>query len=250
MTRRRFGSQRLVCRLALGLDPRDRLPGPRRQRLMALAMGFAPARRGRQDGEERQSPCPLGPRYRHCDHQRQPAQAAGLDEVPLGGADRIAIDAACLDTRAPATLDGVVNPDHHFAVRQQSFYYIEQQPPCDGPPVPACPAQHLMISTEARLIRQPHDAQHLGDGALARSQHRTSHQNQDAVPDRGGETGSEYRQPSGQDRRDQVRIGRRGGARMLRCHRGCRIEGAPAPQESPQLPTATFTGAAIYPAPP
>ena len=64
-----------------------------------------------------------------------------------------------------------------------------------------------MIATEARLIRQAHDAQHLGDGALARSQHGASHQNQDAVPDRGGETGSEYRQLSSQDRRDQMRVG-------------------------------------------
>ena len=223
--------QTAIWQPAFGLQ--DRLPGPRRQRLVALAIGFAPARRGRQDRQERQSPCPLGPGYRHRDHQRQPAQAAGLDEVALGGSDRVTIDAARVDTRAPAALDGVVNADHHLAVWQQSFDYIEQQPPCDGLPIPACPAQHLMIATEARLIRQPHDAQHLGDGALARSQHRASHQNQDAVPDRGGETGAEYRQPSGQDRWDQMRVGRCRGDGMVRCHYRCRIEVAPAPQESP-----------------
>ena len=70
-----------------------------------------------------------------------------------------------------------------------------------------------MIATEARLIRQPHDAQRLGDGALARSQHRTGHQDQDAVPDRRGEAGAEHRQPGDQDRWDQMRVGRRGGAR-------------------------------------
>src|ERR1700733_2596089 len=138
--------QTAIWQPAFGLQ--DRLPSPRRQRLVALAIGFAPACRGRQDRQERQRPSPFGPGYRHRDHQRQPAQAAGLDEVALGGPNRVSIDAACADPCAPAALVGVVNADDHLAVRQQPLDYIEQQPPCDRLPIPACPAQYLMIATE------------------------------------------------------------------------------------------------------
>jgi hypothetical protein len=44
------------------------------------------------------------------------------------------------------------------------------------------------------------------------------------VSHRGDEARSEYRQPGGQGRRDQARIGHHGGARTIRYHRIRRIE--------------------------
>ena len=50
------------------------------------------------------------------------------NEVALGGADRIAIDATGLDLSAPAPLDGVVEADHdRGAARHQSVDQLQQQ---------------------------------------------------------------------------------------------------------------------------
>ena len=179
------------------------------------------------------------------DSQRRPLV---LCEVALGGADRIAIDAAGLDPCTPAALDAVVDPDHHLALGQQPLDDRQQQAPCDGAPIPAGPAQHLVVALEARIIRQPHDPQQLGNSALARRQHRACHQNQDAVPHRGGEAGAEPREPVGQDWRDRGRIARRAGAGMVRCHRRRRIEVHPR-RKSPPRRTATSASGAIYHAP-
>jgi hypothetical protein len=74
-----------------------------------------------------------------------------------------------------------------------------------------------------------------------RSQHCTGHQDQNTVPHRRGEAGAEHRQPSGQGRWDQMRIGRRSGAQMIRCHPSRRIKSRrcrkslPATSASPAL---------------
>src|SRR6516225_12277296 len=47
----------------------------------------------------------------HKQHGRKPTQTAGFDEMPLGGADRIAINAAGADLWSPASLDRVIKPD-------------------------------------------------------------------------------------------------------------------------------------------
>jgi hypothetical protein len=78
--------------------------------------------------------------------------------MPLGGSHGIAIDPTRLDARAPAALYGVVDADHHLAVRQQPFDDIEQQPPRDRPRIPTSPAQHLVIATEPCLVGQSHHA--------------------------------------------------------------------------------------------
>jgi len=95
---------------------------------------------------------------------------------------------------------------------------------------PAGPVEHLMVAAEVSLVRQPHDAQRLGDGTLAGCQNRTGDQHQDAVPDWCGEAGSEHRQPGNQDRRHHG-----GGANRfdaLGCHLGLRIATA-RPRKSP-----------------
>jgi len=54
---------------------------------------------------------PIRPWDLHKQHGRKPTQTAGFDEMPLGGADRIAINAAGADLWSPASLDRVIKPD-------------------------------------------------------------------------------------------------------------------------------------------
>jgi len=211
----RSGNQRLVCRIACraqAVRVLCRLPWAWLHR----AEGARMVRNG--------SPSPCGPRNWHDHHQRQPAQAAGLDEVSLRGADGITIDAARADPSAPAALDRVIDADHHRPGGQQAVQHMEQQSPGQRACIPARPVQDLMIAAEAGVIAQPHDAQRLGDGSFARRQHGAGDQDQNVLPDRGGKEWTEDRQPRRQDRRNQGRGGRRDGVRTIRFHRSLGIE--------------------------
>ena len=85
---------------------------------------------------------------------------------------------------SPATLDRVINTDHHLAHRQKSVEHLRQKRARHNASVPARPAQHVVVAGEARPLRQTHDPQCLAHRALARCQHRSGHQHQDVGPDR------------------------------------------------------------------
>jgi Type III restriction enzyme, res subunit len=96
---------------------------------------------GGKQSEKKQRHDAIGPRNLHQQHGGKPAQAAGFDEVPLGRADRIAIDAAGADLGSPAPFDGVIKSDHHWGARRhQSFYQQDQQLMRHGPRRPRRPA--------------------------------------------------------------------------------------------------------------
>src|SRR4051812_8405719 len=95
------------------------LPRPVGQLLVAPAvLAAVPLRRG-QSGEERQGPDPARPGDRGQEHQAEPAQAAGLDEVALRGTDRVAVDAFGADPLAAAALDRLVDAQHHGTGRRE-----------------------------------------------------------------------------------------------------------------------------------
>src|SRR3954452_8054304 len=145
----------------------DSLAGPVGERLVApAALGMIALRR-RQDAEERQGPDPLRPGDRGKHHEAEPAQAAGLDEMLLAGAHRVAVDAARRDPGAPAALDGIVEADHHRPVAEQGRDNDLEQTPGRRPAAPACAVEHLMVAGEVGDRIQAHDAQGRGDGALA-----------------------------------------------------------------------------------
>jgi hypothetical protein len=100
-------------------DLENALPGPAHQCLVTPPVGFVVMLRRRQDGEERQGPAPYRPRQRNHHHEGKPAQAAGLDEMAVRGAHRIAVDAARRDFLAPAPFNGVINADDDRPGRQQ-----------------------------------------------------------------------------------------------------------------------------------
>ena len=101
-------------------DLQQRLPGPVGQLLVPLALLGGVALGGRQHGQEGQAPDAAGPGYGGQQHDAEPAQAAGLDEVAVAGADRVTVDPARLDLRAPAPLDRIVKADHHRPRRGQT----------------------------------------------------------------------------------------------------------------------------------
>ena len=79
-------------------DLKQPLSRPVRQSLMPAACSRE-ALGWRQHGQERERPDTISPWEWREQHERQPAQTRRLDEVAMRGADRIAIDAACLDPR-------------------------------------------------------------------------------------------------------------------------------------------------------
>ncbi len=79
------------------------------QRLVATAPFATGALRRHQRGQERQGPDASRPGDRGEHHQAHPAQPARLDEMAVGGANGIAVDALGRDPLAEAALDRVVH---------------------------------------------------------------------------------------------------------------------------------------------
>jgi hypothetical protein len=68
-------------------------------------------------------------RHVHQQHGGKPAQTAGFDEVPLGRADGIAINATGPDLGPPAPFDGVIESDHDWGgVRQEGCDQQQEKP--------------------------------------------------------------------------------------------------------------------------
>ena len=89
----------------------DHLAGPVGELFVASSPPGVESLRGRQHGEEGQSPVATGPRDVAQPHHGYPAQAAGLDMAGPGGAHSVAVDAAGADARTPAPFNGLVNAE-------------------------------------------------------------------------------------------------------------------------------------------
>jgi hypothetical protein len=103
------------------------------QRLVPTA-AFATGALGRhQRGQERQRPDAPRPGDRGEHHQAHPAQPARLDEVAVGGANRITVDALGRDPLAAAALDRIVqSQDHGAALRERMDEEPEQDAAADA----------------------------------------------------------------------------------------------------------------------
>ena len=82
------------------------LAGPVRDGLVAAAPGLVIAPGGGQHGQEGQGPHPARPGHLGQQHQADPAQPLGLDEVAVGRADRVPIDPQGLDPGLPCAARG------------------------------------------------------------------------------------------------------------------------------------------------
>lgn len=71
----------------------------------------------------------LGPGNRHHQHQAQPSQATGLDDIAMTGPDRITVNAAGSDPGAATALDGVVQRHEQGAWRGEGVDECHEQAP-------------------------------------------------------------------------------------------------------------------------
>jgi hypothetical protein len=187
-------------------DLQGGLAGPIEQCLGgARFAGIETFGRGEQR-EEGQRHAAVGPRHAHEQHGRKPAQAAGFDEVSLGGADRIAIDAAGADLGSPAPLDGVIEPDHdRRAGRHEGFDQQDQQPARHRPRRPRCSVEDAVESAEIGIAISSQDAQRRRDGAPAGRQDDAGEQQEDIRPRRAREQIGEPCEPGQQAWRKRIR---------------------------------------------
>jgi hypothetical protein len=191
-----------------------------------LALRLAPSGRGRQHGQKRQRPALPREGNRRHDGQRQPTQTAGFHKHPSRRPNRVTVDSSGLDLGSPAPLDRVVDRDDDLAAWAERREQVHQQPARHLARIPARSAERLVVATEPRLVRQAHDAQGLGDGALARRQNGAGDQHQNAAPDGRGEARPKHGQPGRQDRWRLGNDGRDRGENQA--HRSRRIESPPS----------------------
>lgn len=125
----------------------------------ARLVGVEAGRRGEQS-EKRQPHDAPGPRNLDQKLGRQPAQAAGFDKMPLGGADGIAIDAARIDLGSPAPLDGVVQADQHGRPRWREHADQQaQELACRRPRRPGRSTENGMVGREIIFLVSTQHAQ-------------------------------------------------------------------------------------------
>lgn len=109
------------------MDLPSSLAGPIEQRLGRARFAVIEAFEGGEQCEEGQRHDATGPRHAH-QHGGKPTQTAGFDEVPLGGAHRVAIDAAGADLGSPRRSMVSSSPDHHWlAGRHEDLDQQHQQ---------------------------------------------------------------------------------------------------------------------------
>ena len=213
------------------VDLQSGLAGPVQQRLGRAWLAGIEALGRRKHGEKGQAHDAAGPRYVDQQLRGQPAQATGLDEVSLGGADRVTIDAAGADLVPPAPLDGVVDANDHGGIgAEEAGDQQAQQPACDRARRPHRPVQHAMVDREVVLLLPPEDPQCRGDGSFAGRQDGAGQQQQD-VADQVGRVNSSGKPAS----RNSRRAGRgtrrmRGGIGLF--HPMRRIDSAESQQDS------------------
>ncbi len=129
------------------------------QRLVPTA-AFATGALGRhQRGQKRQRPNAPRPGDRGEQHQAHPAQPARLDEVAVGGANRITVDTLGRDPLAAAALDRVVqSQDHGAALRERVDEEAEQDAAADAR-APRSAVEDAVDVHKPPLLRAAHDAQ-------------------------------------------------------------------------------------------
>jgi hypothetical protein len=103
---------------------------------------------------------------------------------------RIAVNPLGWDPFTTATLDRIINAQHHRTSGHEPFYQQSQQKTARFPATPASPAQNTMIVDEVAISTAAHDPQATGDSALARSKYCAGQKHRGVPPNRIGKQGS------------------------------------------------------------
>ncbi len=152
--------------------------------------------RGGQRGEERERPDAPGPGDRHQEHQANPAQPTGLDEVLMTGADRVPIDPFGGDPLAAPPLDGLVDADQQRPGRHEGRDQQAKQDATGGEAGPLRAVQHAVIPFKAPGVGEAQHPQRRGDGPFAGCEERPHEEHERGRPDAAAEQWRERRQQS------------------------------------------------------
>ena len=186
--------------LALGQPPtnlQDHLQSPCAELLVLARLALVIALRRCQHRQKRQSPGASSPRNWRQQHQAQPTQATGFDEMTMTGADRIAIDPFGFDLRSTATFNGMVQTQYHWTAAGKGPEQPSQQNLAGFQTRPAFSVQNPMKRLEVWISIQTDDAQNGSYSALSRSQDRTDQHELSMLPYAFGKQACKARQDCG-----------------------------------------------------
>ena len=105
-----------------------------------------------------------------------------VDEMPVAGTDRVARDAFGGNALTTATLDRVVEAEHHGTVRRERLDQQPQQQPGGQKRAPGRSAQHPVVVHKVPLMHQPADPQQAGHCARPRSKNGANQQHLGMTP--------------------------------------------------------------------
>src|SRR4051794_35765745 len=123
----------------------------------------------------------------------------------MGGADRIAIDAARFDLCSPSPLEGVVEADDDGTIRDEAADQQTQQAACDPAARPAITVENPVVVCEARILVQPGNAQRRSDRSPPGTEDSAGDQHQYMLPGRGGKGVTERLHPSSEIKPSDIR---------------------------------------------
>src|SRR3954452_21178309 len=123
----------------------------------------------------------------------------------MGGADRIAIDAARFDLASPSPLEGVIEADDNGTIRDEAADQQTQQAAREPAAGPAIAVENAMIVRKARVLVEAGDAQGRGDGPPPGTEDGAGDQHQHMLPRWVGEALPERLHPSDEFRPSNTR---------------------------------------------
>lgn len=147
---------------------------------LVVALGRA------QDRQHRQGLDASGPWHRGQNHEAQPSQSHGLNEVAMAGAHRVPINPPSGDALAPTAFDCIVHSDHDGPIGHEPFNDDGQQARRQKAGGPAGTVEELMIGGNIADLCSTGDPQACRHCSLAWRKDRTHHQDQKMVPARRG----------------------------------------------------------------
>src|SRR3954451_17401490 len=109
----------------------------------------------------------------------------------IGRADRVTIDAAGADSGSPASLDGVIEPEHQRSGGSKGGQQHTKQDETGMTTIPDGTVQNPMIVLKMKLVGQAHYSQSTRNGSLAGGQNRPNQKNLRTAPDAAGKTADE-----------------------------------------------------------
>ena len=153
--------RRRSCGRKPALHLKHKLTRPVGEEFWFASLLLPVAFRGRQCGKKRKRPHASGPRNIGQQHQAQPPQTTGFDEMGIGRANWITIDAAGANPGSPASLDGVIEPEHQRSTRDEGGQQHTKQDETGMATTPDGTVQSPMVILKMTLIASsPSPAEH------------------------------------------------------------------------------------------